>query len=164
MRAQWEVTSTSAPCYQTTTCFEYTVQGKRGSVFNLISNNNFHMSALFVPNPGERTTTWIGSIGIVMWNNYSNATKLKFEASRKQIHLGDGITIPAKSVSDLHFNSGELCMSIVHTRTHTHKSIVRVCLEDVGLFFTIKFTLKHLEMFWHSIGKCDDNSHGLIGE
>jgi len=26
----------------------YTVQGKRGSVFNLISNKNFHMNALFV--------------------------------------------------------------------------------------------------------------------
>ena len=133
----------------------YTVQGKRGSVFNLISNKNFHMNALFVPNPGERNVTWIGSLGIVMWNNYSNATKLKFEASSKQIHMGDGITIPAKSVSDLHFNSGELCMSIVNTRKHTRKSTVRVNLEDVGLFFTIKFTLKHLEMFWHSTGKCD---------
>ena len=93
----------------------YTVQGKRGSVFNLISNKNFHMNAQFVPNPGERNVTWIGSLGIVMWNNYSNATELKFEASSKQILMGDGITIPAKSVSDLHFNSGELCMSIVNT-------------------------------------------------
>ena len=140
----------------------YTVQGKRGSIFNLISNKNFQMNALFVPNSGGRNATWIGSLGIVMENN-NYYSRLKLEASSKQIHMGDGIVIPAESISELHFNSGELCISIANTRQRTGKLGVRVSLEDVGLFFTIKFTQKHLEMFWHSTGKCD-HSHGLIGE
>ena len=41
---------------------------------------------------------------------------------------------------------------------------VRVSLEDTGVDFTVRFTRKHLEMFWDSIGELDDDSHGLIGK
>ena len=142
----------------------YTVQGEHGSVFNLISNKNFHMNALFVPNSGVRNATWIGSLGVVMWNGRSNVTKLKFDAASKEIHLGDGITLAAKSVRDFRLHSGELYISIVSTKKQRANPTVKVNLEDVGLNFTVRFTQKHLEMSWTSIGRHSNDLHGLIGK
>ena len=46
----------------------YTVQGKSGFVFNLISNKMLHMNAMFVPDSRREEVSWLGSMGIVVQN------------------------------------------------------------------------------------------------
>ena len=147
-----------------TLCF--TVQGERGSVFNLISNKYFHMNALFVPNSGERNATWIGALGIVIGTSLQspNATRITINATSKNIFVGDGITLAAKNVQELHLKHGELWSSISNTQKHSGSPRVKVILEDMGLEFIVRFTRKHLEVFWQSIGILNEDSHGLIGK
>jgi len=144
----------------------YTVQGQPGSVFNLISNERFHMNALFVPNSGQRNATWIGSLGFVIGNGLqlSNSTKLIFDATSKSISIRDGVTLDAKDLRKLQLVNGELLTSMSNTKKHHGSPRVSVVLEDVGLQFTVRFTQKHLEMFWQSMGSLSKDSHGLIGE
>lgn len=142
----------------------YTIQGECGSVFNLISSEELYINALFVPNAGERNATWIGSLGVVIRNGQFNVTTLKFDGTNKQIFIGDGITLDAKSVQDLYlYNGNKLSMSTVREKKHSGKPSVRVSL-DVGIHFTVKFTQKHLDAFWHKLGGYANDSHGLIGE
>ena len=143
----------------------YTVQGQPGSVFNLISNDMFHMNALFVPNSGQRNATWIGSLGFVIGNDQqlSNSTKLIIDATTKSISVGDEMNLDAKDLRKLHLKNGEVLTSMSNTKKHKGSPRVSVILEDVGLQFTVRFTQKHLEMFWQSMGSLRD-SHGLIGE
>ena len=141
--------------------FCYTIQGEHGSVFNLISNKNLHMNALFVPNSGKRNATWIGALGIVIFNNQ---TKLKFDGRVGLIHIGDRIPLAAKSIQGIHFHSGELSISKFHGDKRKGNPSVMVSLDDIGLHFTVRFTRKHLEIFWQSVGQHGDDSHGLIGE
>ena len=72
----------------------YAVQGECGSVYNLISNKNFHVNALFVPNSGKRNATWNGALGVVIGSRLqlSNATKIMINATSKSICVGEGIT------------------------------------------------------------------------
>ena len=35
---------------------------------------------------------------------------------------------------------------------------------SLDVHITVRFTQKHLEIFWHSVGQHGDESHGLIGE
>ena len=144
----------------------YTVQGEHGSVFNLISDKNVHMNALFVPNAGKRNATWIGALAIVIGNSsqLSNVTKITIDATSKSICVGDGITLAAKDVQKLHFKHGELLSSISKQGGNRGNPKVNVILEDVGLQFTVRFTQKHLEMFWKSMGTLCEDSHGLIGK
>ena len=144
----------------------YTVQGERGSVFNLISHKNLHMNALFVPNSGKRNATWIGALGVVIGNSQqsSNVTKITINATSKNICVGDGITLAAKNVQELHVKHGELLSSISNSQKHSGNPRVKVILEDVGLQFIVRFTQKHLEVFWQRMGILSKDSHGLIGK
>ena len=144
----------------------YSVQGERGSVFNLISNKNFHMNALFVPNSGKKNATWIGALGIVIGKSLqlSNVTKITIDATSKNICVGDEITLAAKNVQELQIKHGELLSSISRSKTHSGIPRVKVILEDVGLQFIVRFTRKHLDVFWQSMGILIKDSHGLIGK
>jgi len=144
----------------------YTVQGEHDSVFNLISHKNLHMNALFVPNSGKRNATWIGALGVVIGNSQqsSNVTKITINATSKNICVGDGITLAAKNVQELHVQHGELLSSIPNTQKDSGVPRVKVILEDVGLQFVVRFTQQHLEVFWHRMEILSKDSHGLIGK
>ena len=142
----------------------YTVQGKPGFVFNLISNTKMYMNALFVLGSDERNGTFIGTLGIVFRNTSYNNTKLMFNGTSKEItFFGDeSLTLDAKTVQGLYIYNSQLSISRSPRRSGTPS--VRVRFRDMGLDFTVRFTRKHLEMFWQNIGELDDDSHGLIGE
>ena len=144
----------------------YTVQGQPGSAFNLISNDKFYMNALYVPNSGQRNATWIGSLGFVIGNDQqsSNSTKLIIDATSKSISVGNEINLDAKDIRKLHLKNGEVLTSMSNTKKHKGSPCVSFILEDVGLQFTVRFTRKHLEMFWQSMRRLSKDSHGLIGE
>lgn len=148
--------------------FCYTIQGEIGSVYNLISNKNFHINALFVHNSGKRSrnATWIGALGVVIFNNQSSDTKLTFDGSVGLIDIAaaDGIPLAAKSIQGIDFHDGELSLSPVHGQKQKGNPSVTVSADDIGLRFTVRFTRKHLEIFWQSVGQHSDDSHGLIGE
>ena len=142
----------------------YTVQGEPGLVFNLISNKKFYMNALFTFSFIERNATFIGALGIVLWNSSSDITKLIFNGTSKEILIvgNEILTLDAKTVQGVYIQSNG--PSISYSPRPTGNPSVRVSLQDTGVDFTVRFTRKHLEMFWDSIGELDDDSHGLIGK
>lgn len=142
----------------------YTVQGEPSLVFNLISNAKFYMNALFIPNSEERHGTFIGALGIVLWNSTSNITKLVFNGTNKEILIfgEEVLTLNAKTIQGLYIHSNE--MSISRSPKRSGHPSVRISLGDIKLDFNVRFTQKHLEIFWESVGEVDDDSHGLIGK
>ena len=142
----------------------YTVQGEPGLVFNLISNKHLYMNALFTFSYVDRNATFIGALGIVLWNSSSDITKLIFNGTSKEILVvGDELlTLDAKTVQGLYIESNGPTIS--YSTKRSGNPSVRVSLKNTGVDFTVRFTRKHLEMFWDSIGELDDDSHGLIGK
>ena len=143
------------------------MQGEHGFAFNLISNKKMHMNAKFVADSKRPEVTWIGSLGIVVKNAHylgSNVAKLRFDAKSKEIYIENKVTLNAKKVDSLTLCNGKLTVSEASPNKKTATCSVRVIFTDLGLNFTIKFVKEHLDMFWHSVGGQDKDSHGLIGK
>ena len=74
----------------------FTVHVQSGFSFNLISNKQMHMNALFVQDPRREEITWIGSLGVVLRvtkYKHSIVTKLRIDAIEKKIYVGDKVTL-----------------------------------------------------------------------
>ena len=143
----------------------FTVHGQSGFSFNLISNKQMHMNALFVQDPKREEVTWIGSLGIVvtgMQYKQSNVTKLRFDASGKKIYVGDKITLLAQKIENLIFSKGKL--SITEFASKPEHPVVHVDLQDVGLSLTVRFKKFHLDIVWNKVNEQPKDSQGLIGK
>ena len=146
----------------------YSIQGKVNTAFNLISNSKFIINALFVPDSKREEVTWMGSIGVVFTKALryggSKITHFKFDAVTQAIHVGDKITLSAKTIKEIASKNGSI--SIIELTNHAtpprHPAVV-FHLAELGLHFTVKFRDDHLDMFWFS-PVTGSSSHGLIGE
>jgi hypothetical protein len=146
----------------------FSIQGEHGFVFNLISNSQLQMNALFVPDAVRSEVTWLGSLGVVIKNNAfkrSNTTKLRFVADTKKIYIGDKIKLNADAVKKLTFANGKLQISDTEKDKNQRARLeVQVNLKDLGLSFAVWFVKgNHLDMKWNNILQQPKNSHGLIG-
>ena len=143
----------------------FTVHGQSGFSFNLISNKQMHMNALFVQDPKREEITWIGSLGVVVrgtrYKN-SNITKLRFDASEKKIYIGKKVTLLAQKIEHLTFSKGKL--SITEFASKPEHPVVHVDLQDVGLSLTVRFKRFHLDIEWNKVNKQPKGTHGLIGK
>ena len=146
--------------------FCYSIQGEIGSVYNLISNKNLLMNALFVAKYRNKNSTRIGALGVVIFNSQSSNTKLTFDGRVGLIRIGDKTPVAAESIQRILFHNGKLSVSRVRGQEMEDNPSVIVSLDDFGLHFTVRFTRIHLEIFWQSVGQPSDidNSHGFIGE
>ena len=141
----------------------YTVQGKRGSVFNLISNQHLEMNALFVPdpNPSDKVKTWLGQIGITV-KGLERYIQLVFTAATSDITVNKKISIPSNIVEKLAFKSGRLVM--MRSRK-TRRPKVYIQYDDAGLHLSIVFVNDHhLDLVWHSTSSVTSKSGGLVGK
>ena len=143
----------------------YTVQGKHGFTFNLISSEMVFMNAMFAPDSRRDEVTWLGSMGIIVKSGYrkSNSTALRFEALEKKIYINDKVVLEPRNVEKLTFSNGKLTISEAPPMEGFKYPKVYVDLQDVGLSFSIQFLAEHLDLFWHSTGQQTENSHGIIG-
>ena len=154
----------------------YSVQGEHDKVFNLISNPDVHINALFIPDAKREEVTWIGSLGIVTHPRHSgrgNRTYISFFTDNSSItvtHLfGKGedkqwrtVSLKSTHVASISLSNGE--MWVTHRTGNTKQPTVEVTLSDVKLNFTVKFVGSHLDMFWQEVGEQPELSHGLIGQ
>ena len=151
-------------------------QGEHDKVFNLISNPDVHINALFIPDAKREEVTWIGSLGIVTHPQHSgrgNWTYISFSTDNSSItitHLfGKGedkqwrtVSLKSTPVSSISLTNGE--MRVTHRTGSTKQPTVEVTLSDVKFNFTAKFVGSHLDMFWQEVGEQPELSHGLIGQ
>ena len=132
------------------------------AIFNLLSNKQLQMNALFVPDDTAYNNTWLGSIGISV---LGNGTTLQFTAADGLVRIGERIQLDARTVETLSFNKGKLTVLEVpsnHTRLHPR---VRVEFIDSELDFTVRFAKNnHLDLYWHSTGLPFDDSTGIVGK
>lgn len=146
----------------------YSIQGQHHSSYNLISNKNLLMNAHFLPDSRREEVTWIGALGIVIKNSTfrdSPQTKLVFAAKTATVSLNNKAILKAKNIDKIIFKHGRVSISEHHLVVVGIKyPSVFINLEDVGLSFTVMFVNEHLDLFWHSTGQQQKDSHGLIGK
>ena len=154
----------------------YSIQGDHNRVFNLISNRDVHINALFVPDKKQSGVTWIGALGIVSHrkvSGYDNATFISLNASNKSVAVVTRnyvrgkkscktVLLKAKQVSGITIINNQLY--IRRRVSFMVKPLVNVLLADAKLNFTVKFDGPHLDMHWDNVGTQAPLSHGLIGQ
>ena len=144
----------------------FSVMGQHHLSYNLISNPNLLMNAIFAPDSRREEVTWIGTVGIIAKNSTTGhiQTKLKFEALPQRISIIDKATLYPKNIEKIVIKNGKVLISESKPTVGFKYPSVVVILEDSGLKFTIKFMSEHLDMFWHKTAQEHSNSHGLIGK
>ena len=145
----------------------YSVQGKDGYIFNLISNKQMQMNALFVADSKRKEVTWIGNLGMVIKNaRYKNSNKITitFDAQKKMIEVGSDLTLRAARIKKLTIEKGKLTISESRRKFNCSCFPIQVELMDIGLNFSVHFVRNnHLDMKWDSVRSQPENSHGIIG-
>ena len=146
----------------------YSVQGEHDKVFNLISNPDVHINALFIPDAKREEVTWIGSLGIVAHPRHSgrgNRTYISFAADNSSITVtGINGSIYLKSTHTASLSLSDDKMITASNTNLTKQPTVEVTLSDVKLNFTVKFVGSHLDISWQEVGEQPELSHGLIGQ
>ena len=150
----------------------YSIQGEHDKVFNLISNPDVHINALFIPDAKREEVTWIGSLGIVTHPRHSgcgNQTRISFSIHNSSVTVtnlpGEGSkTVSWKSTEITALSISNCKINIALRSDHVKHPIVEVALHDIKLNFAVKFQNSHLDIFWHAVGEQPELSHGLIGQ
>ena len=145
----------------------FSVQGDHSLSYNLISNRMLHINAIFIPDSRREEVTWIGSLGIVVADSSAkrvNETSLLFEIKSQRVTINNKVKLIAKNIDKITISNGKLSISEAPRFQGFRYPKVLVNLEDAGLRFTVMFKNEHLDMFWHSTGQQNEDSHGLIGE
>ena len=111
----------------------------------------------------------MGSLGITVHyatNSYqgNNKTSLKFDAKDEKVHIGDKVTLDAHAVQCLEFKNNKMYITEATSEQKGTYPSVTVCMEDVGLHFTIKFIGEHLDIYWNDVAAQAPESSGLIGK
>ena len=143
----------------------YTFQGQHNTTFNLVSNDQLQMNALFVPDDTDYDNTWLGSIGIAVLHEGKKITTLQFTAADQLVKIGERVQLTAKTIKKLSFHNGKLTMLEVPSN-HTPKyPRVQVEFIDSELNFTVGFAKNnHLDLYWHSTGVPYKKSKGIVGK
>ena len=142
----------------------YTFQGRYNAIFNLVSNDQLQMNALFVPDDTAYNNTWLGSIGISILDDGKKATTLQFTAADQLVRIGERVQLDARTVKKLSFQKGKLSVVEVPSNHTPRYPRVQVEFIDSELDFTVRFAKNnHLDLYWHSTGLFD-NSRGVVGE
>ena len=145
----------------------FSVQGDHSLSYNLISNRMLHMNAIFIPDSRREEVTWIGSLGIMVADSSAkrvNETSLLFEIKSQRVTINNKVKLIAKNIDKITISNGKLSISEAPRFQGFRYPKVLVNLDDAGLRFTVMFKNEHLDMFWHSTGQQNEDSHGLIGE
>ena len=109
------------------------------------------MNAMFVPDSRRTEVTWLGSIGVVVPNSHyqgSNMTRLKFDVDTKEVHIGEKVTLKAKSIATLTFQNGKLTISEAPPKIKFEYPAVKVNLEDASLSSSLGTTLTCSGTMW----------------
>ena len=143
----------------------YSFQGLKDTTFNLVSNDQFQMNALFVPDDANRNNTWLGSIGITALHDGDKTTTLQFTGADQIIRIGERIQMDAKAIKKLTFHNGKLTILEVPSNHTPLYPRVQVQFIESDLNFTVGFAKHgHLDLYWHSTGVPSENSNGVVGE
>ncbi len=142
----------------------YTFQGRSNTTFNLVSNDQFQMNALFVPDDTDYDNTWLGSIGIAVHHNGKKMSTLQFTAADQFVRIGERVEFEAKTIKKLSFHNGKMTMLDVPSNHTPRYPRIHVEFIDFGLEFTIKYTKSnHLDLYWHNARVPLKKSGGIVG-
>ena len=143
----------------------YSFQGLHNTTFNLVSNDQLEMNALFIPDATAWDNTWLGSIGITVLHNGKKVTTLEFTAADQLVSIGEKVQFKANTVKKLSLHNGKLTtLEVLSNHTPIYPTVL-VEFIDSELNFTVHFTKNsHLDLHWHSSGVPYEDSRGIIGE
>ena len=144
----------------------YTFQGMYGSIFNLVSNDQLQINALFIPDNTAYNNTWLGSIGISILDHGKKITTIQFTAADQRVKIGrEGVQLDPRTVKKLSFNKGKLTVLEIPSNHSPRYPRIQVEVIDLELDFTVRFAKNnHLDLYWHSIGIPLEDSKGVVGE
>ena len=143
----------------------YSFQGRTNTTFNLVSNDQLQMNALFVPDDTDYDNTWLGSIGITVRHDGRKMATLQFTAADQLVRIGERVQLDARTVKKLIFRSGELSVlefPLEHSPRYPH---ILVTFADSGIDFIVRYTNNdHLDLYWHNAGLPFKHSSGVVGK
>ena len=141
----------------------FSVQGEHNFTFNLVSNPTMDLNARFDQDVVRSEVTWMGSLGVVI-KTKAKTTKIRFDALAKTIHIDRKAVLMAEKTSKLTVTRGKLSMTENTQAVRSKFPEVDVEVVDVGVSFSVRFVMSHIDMVWHKVGTGMDQSHGIIGK
>jgi len=142
----------------------YSIQGYAGLAFNLISNEDYVINAMFIDSDEDTTeSTWIGKLAVIP-RNMNKSQAVFFDAITQEVNiLGEG-TFKASMVSQIIFKrnqsvSFKLAMSTAKKQTTT----VNVVYDQPKASFTVHLFHNKIDVDWNMHYEATSNIHGLMG-
>ena len=143
----------------------YTFQGAHNTTFNLVSNRQLEMNALFIGDQTNWDNTWLGAIGVTVLHDGKKMSTIEFTAADQLVKIGGKVPLRARSVKRLTFRNNKLTILEVPPSHYPTYPRVLVQLVDADLNFTVTFTKgNHLDLYWHSTGTPYEGSRGIVGQ
>ena len=148
----------------------FTVQGKQGFIFNLVTSSQLTINALFVQDSIREEVTWMGTISVILnHDSYKGATRttLRFDANSHLVYINEREKFDARQISVISLANGSLEADARYYQVYQNSSgYPTITINVNGLHFSVQYVNSHLNLIYHNIPttieECDYS--GLLGQ
>ena len=145
----------------------YSIQGYAGLAFNLISNEDYVINAMFTDSEEDTTeSTWIGKLAVIP-RNMNKSQAVFFDSITQEVNiLGKG-TFKASMISQIIFKTNQsvnfkLAMNSAKKQKDA-PSTVNVAYDKPKASFTVHLLHNKIDVDWNMHYEATSNIHGLMG-
>ena len=145
----------------------YSIQGYAGLAFNLISNEDYFINAMFIDSEEDTTeSTWIGKLAVIP-RNVNKSQAVLFDSITQEVNiLGQG-TFKASMINQIVFKKNQsvsfkLAMSSAKKQKDA-QSTVNVVYDKPKASFTVHLLHNKIDVDWNMHYEATSNIHGLMG-
>ena len=143
----------------------YSIQGYPGLAFNLISNDDFIINALFIDSHGdEKEATWIGKLAVIP-RHANKSEAVIFDSVKQEVIMNQEGSFKASVIDTISYDKDGK-MSVKFTpglAKQAGNPIVHVKYEKPLASFDVTFYSNHLDVNWDLKYDNVPKIHGLMG-
>ena len=143
----------------------YSIQGYPGLAFNLISNEDYVINALFIDSIGdEKEATWIGKLAVIP-KHANESQSVIFDSGKQEVILVDQGHFRASIIDKISYDKNGK-MSVKFTRGIAKQAgnpKIHIKYEKPLASFDITFYNNHLDVDWDIKYDRVSKIHGLMG-
>ena len=155
--------------------FCFNIPGQHNAFYNLVSSSQlFEMNAGFRSDPlNASTTSWMDSIGVVVFHGGQDSTQIKFSAGAWEVSVGESVSLSADQVEKITVSKGRLTISPTYPgEVRAVSPGIQVIFKELNVDFSVHYIeqahgshrFSRLALIWRSIGEQQSGAHGLLGE
>jgi len=145
----------------------YSIQGYAGLAFNLISNEDYVINAMFTDSEDDSTeSTWIGKLAVIPRSMNSSQAVL-FDSTTQEVNiLGQGI-FKASMINQIMFKKNQSVsfkLAMNNVKQKDSASTVSVVYDKPKASFTVHLLHNKIDVDWNMHYEASSNIHGLMGK